>query len=230
MDRGKILIADDDKEIANLIELYLTNEGYETIKVFDGQACMDILKKEAVELLVLDIMMPGIDGIEVCRRLREEQNIPIIIVSAKTTPMDKVMGLATGADDYLTKPFHPMELVARIKAQLRRFNQLNPRIDQKHEIIIKDLVINPDEHTVTKGDQPCRLTPKEFDILLLLASNPNRVFSSEEIFERVWGELALSQDNTIMVHVRKIREKLHDDSRNPKYIHTVWGVGYKIEK
>ena len=228
---AKILIVDDDREIVDLISLYLENEGFQTFKAYDGNECLRLLERQAMDLLVLDIMMPGMDGIEVCRTLRRERNIPIIIVSAKTTPMDKVMGLATGADDYLTKPFHPLELVARIKAQLRRYTQLNPGYEKstEQEIIIKDLVINPVRHTVTKGEQPCRLTPKEFEILLLLARNPNQVFSSEKIFELVWGEAAYKQDNTIMVHVRKLREKLGDNSRKPKYIHTVWGVGYKIE-
>lgn len=228
-----ILIADDDKEIVDLIALYLKEEGYATLTAENGKQCLALLEKQPVSLLVLDVMMPGMDGIEVCRRLREGQrSIPVIIVSAKSQPMDKVLGLATGADDYLSKPFHPMELVARIKAQLRRFTRLNPGANQEgdREIYLKDLVIHPTQHTVLIGDTPCHLTPKEFNILLLLASNPGKVFSCEALFEQIWGQPALGQDNTVMVHIRKLREKLGDSSRTPKYIHTVWGVGYKVDR
>ena len=231
MNNLKILIADDDREIVDLIELYLAGEDYEIIKAYDGKECMEMLKQHEISLLVLDIMMPHIDGLEVCKNLRETSNIPVILVSAKTTPLDKVQGLSGGADDYITKPFHPLELVARIKAQMRRYTELNPsRWNESGEIIIKDLIINIDEHTVQKCDELCQLTPKEIDILLLLAQNRGQVFSSETLFEKVWKEAALDQDNTVMVHIRKLREKLGDNARKPKYIHTVWGVGYKIEK
>ena len=231
MNKLKILIADDDREIVDLIELYLAGEDYEIIKAYDGKECMELLKQHEISLLVLDIMMPHIDGLEVCKNLRETSNIPVILVSAKTAPLDKVQGLSGGADDYITKPFHPLELVARIKAQMRRYTELNPnRGNASREIIIKDLIINIDEHTVQKGDELCQLTPKEFDILLLLAQNRGQVFSSEALFEKVWKEAAFDQDNTIMVHIRKLRDKLGDNARRPKYIHTVWGVGYKIEK
>lgn len=231
MNNLKILIADDDREIVDMIELYLAGEDYEIIKAYDGKECMEMLKQHEISLLVLDIMMPHIDGLEVCKNLRETSNIPVILVSAKTAPLDKVQGLSGGADDYITKPFHPLELVARIKAQMRRYTELNPsRWNEPGEIIIKDLIINIDEHTVQKGDELCQLTPKEFDILLLLAQNRGQVFSSETLFEKVWKEAALDQDNTVMVHIRKLRDKLGDNARKPKYIHTVWGVGYKIEK
>ena len=231
MNNLKILIADDDREIVDLIALYLAGEDYEVIKAYDGKECMEMLKQHEISLLVLDIMMPHMDGMEVCKKLRETSNIPVILVSAKTAPLDKVQGLTGGADDYITKPFHPLELVARIKAQMRRYTELNPsRGNEPKEIIIKDLIINIDEHTVQKGDELCQLTPKEFDILLLLAQNRGQVLSSETIFEKVWKEAAFDQDNTIMVHIRKLREKLGDNARRPKYIHTVWGVGYKIEK
>lgn len=231
MNNLKILIADDDREIVDLIELYLAGEDYEIIKAYDGKECMEMLRQHEISLLVLDIMMPHIDGLEVCKNLRETSNIPVIFVSAKTAPLDKVQGLSGGADDYITKPFHPLELVARIKAQMRRYTELNPnRGNEPREIIIKDLIINIDEHTVQKGDELCQLTPKEFDILLLLAQNRGQVFSSETLFEKVWKEAALDQDNTVMVHIRKLRDKLGDNARRPKYIHTVWGVGYKIEK
>lgn len=231
MNNLKILIADDDREIVDLIALYLAGEDYEIIKAYDGKECMEMLKQHEISLLVLDIMMPHMDGMEVCKKLRETSNIPVILVSAKTAPLDKVQGLAGGADDYITKPFHPLELVARIKAQMRRYTELNPNCgNEPREIIIKDLIINIDEHTVQKGDELCQLTPKEFDILLLLAQNRGQVFSSETLFEKVWKEAAFDQDNTIMVHIRKLRDKLGDNARRPKYIHTVWGVGYKIEK
>lgn len=231
MNNLKILIADDDREIVDMIELYLAGEDYEIIKAYDGKECMEMLKQHEISLLVLDIMMPHIDGLEVCKNLRETSNIPVILVSARTAPLDKVQGLSGGADDYITKPFHPLELVARIKAQMRRYTELNPnRGNESGEIIIKDLIINIDEHTVQKGDELCQLTPKEFDILLLLAQNRGQVFSSETLFEKVWKEAALDQDNTVMVHIRKLRDKLGDNARKPKYIHTVWGVGYKIEK
>lgn len=231
MERPKILIVDDDQEIVDLIELYLIGENYDILKAYDGKECAELLHNHDISLLVLDIMMPHLDGLTICKNLREYSNIPVIMVTAKTNPIDKVQGLTIGADDYITKPFHPLELVARIKAQMRRFTQLNPH-NENHgtTIVLKDLSINTLEHTVTKGETPCQLTPKEFDILLLLVQNRGQVFSSETIFERVWKEAAYEQDNTIMVHIRKLREKLGDDARKPKYIHTVWGVGYKIEK
>ena len=231
MERRKVLIVDDDKEIVDLIELYLAGESYDILKAYDGGECLSILQKESISLLALDIMMPKLDGLTVCRQVRETSNIPIILITAKTQPLEKVQGLSTGADDYITKPFHPLELVARIKAQMRRYTELNPYHNNgTQEIIIRDLIINVDEHTVTKNDELIQLTPKEFNILLLLAQNRGQVFNSEQLFENVWKEEAFEQDNTIMVHIRKLRDKLGDDARKPKYIHTVWGVGYKIEK
>jgi len=231
MERRKILIVDDDKEIVDLIELYLAGENYDILKAYDGRECLSILQKETISLLALDIMMPKLDGLAVCQQVREKSNIPIILITAKTQPLERVQGLSTGADDYITKPFHPLELVARIKAQMRRYTELNPYYENgTQEIIIRDLVINVGEHSVTKNDELIPLTPKEFNILLLLAQNRGQVFSSEQLFENVWKEDAFEQDNTIMVHIRKLRDKLGDDARKPKYIHTVWGVGYKIEK
>jgi DNA-binding response OmpR family regulator len=231
MERRKVLIVDDDKEIVDLIELYLAGEEYDILKAHDGRECLSVLRKEDVSLLALDIMMPNLDGLEVCRQVRETSNIPIILITAKTQPIEKVQGLSAGADDYIAKPFHPLELVARIKAQMRRYTELNPLQGQAaNEIIIRDLVINAAGHTVTKNDEAIGLTPKEFSILLLLAENRGQVFSSEQLFEAVWKESAFEQDNTVMVHIRKLRDKLGDDARKPKYIHTVWGVGYKIEK
>lgn len=231
MERRKVLIVDDDKEIVDLIELYLAGENYDILKAYDGLECLSILQKETISLLALDIMMPKLDGLAVCERVRAKSNIPIILITAKTQPIERVQGLSTGADDYITKPFHPLELVARIKAQMRRYTELNPCYENGiKEIIIMDLVINVSGHTVTKNDELIQLTPKEFNILLLLAQNQGQVFSSEQLFESVWKEDAFEQDNTVMVHIRKLRDKLGDDARKPKYIHTVWGVGYKIEK
>jgi DNA-binding response OmpR family regulator len=231
MERRKILIVDDDKEIVDLIELYLAGENYDILKAYDGEECLSVLQKETISLMALDIMMPKLDGIAVCQQVREKSNIPIILITAKTQPLERVQGLSAGADDYITKPFHPLELVARIKAQMRRYTELNPNYENStQEIIIKDLIINIDEHTVIKNEKRIQLTPKEFNILLLLAQNKGQVFTSEQLFESVWKEEAFEQDNTIMVHIRKLREKLGDDARKPKYIHTVWGVGYKIEK
>jgi DNA-binding response OmpR family regulator len=231
MERRKVLIVDDDKEIVDLIELYLAGENYDILKAYDGEECLMVLQKETISLLALDIMMPKLDGLAVCRQIREKSNIPIILITAKTQPLERVQGLSVGADDYITKPFHPLELTARIKAQMRRYTELNPYYENgTQEIIIKDLIINVAGHTVTKNDELIYLTPKEFKILLLLAQNRGQVFSSEHLFESVWKEDAFEQDNTIMVHIRKLRDKLGDDARKPKYIHTVWGVGYKIEK
>lgn len=222
-------MADDDREIVELIKAYLVNEGYEVMCAYDGAACMRALEQGRAALLVLDIMMPGMDGMEVLRRLRQRMTLPVIFVSAKSTPMDKIMGLATGADDYLAKPFHPMELVARIKAQLRRAGQFG-RAPDGTEIILKDLVLNTATHRLIQNEREIRLTPKEFGILEMMMRHPGQVFSSEQIFEAVWNEKAYDQDNTVMVHIRKLREKLKDDSRRPRYIRTVWGVGYSFEK
>jgi DNA-binding response OmpR family regulator len=231
VERRKVLIVDDDREIVDLIDLYLAGENYDILKAYDGEECLSILREETISLLALDIMMPKLDGLAVCRQVRENSNIPIILITAKTQPLERVQGLSVGADDYITKPFHPLELVARIKAQMRRYTELNPRHENgTQEIIIRDLAINVAEHTVTKNDELIQLTPKEFNILLLLAQNRGQVFSSEHLFEIVWKEKAFEQDNTIMVHIRKLRDKLGDDARDPKYIHTIWGVGYKIGK
>jgi DNA-binding response OmpR family regulator len=231
MEHQTILIADDDKEIVDLIELYLAGEPYDIIKAYDGEECLSVVQKKDIQLLVLDIMMPKLNGLAVCKAVREKSNVPIILITAKTQPLEIVQGLQFGADDYITKPFHPLELVARIKAQMRRYTELNPDYEQDgQEIIVKDIVININGHSVTKDDVKIALTPKEFDILLLMAQNRGQVFSSKHLFETVWQEMAFEQDNTVMVHIRKLRDKLGDDARKPKYIHTIWGVGYKIEK
>ena len=230
----KILIVDDEKEIRDLIEIYLKSEGYETLKAADGEEALNILNREDPDLIILDIMMPKMNGIDACLKIREERQMPIIMLSAKSEDVDKILGLNMGADDYLTKPFNPLELVARVKSQLRRFYKLNPRAIKKEDdgktINIEDMVINLDTHEIFIGDKEIKLTPTEFDILVLLAKNKGKVFSIANIYESVWNQEFLESDNTVMVHIRKIREKIEENSRKPKFIKTVWGVGYKIEK
>ena len=233
MQETKILVVDDEKEIADLIEIYLVSDGYKVYKAYNAADGLDILAKEDIKLVLLDIMMPGMDGLAMCRKIRETSNIPIIILSAKSTDLDKILGLGTGADDYVTKPFNPLELTARVKSQLRRFTQLNPGSDKgkpETEIRIRGLVINKENHKVVVYGEEVKLTPIEFDILYLLASNPGRVFSTDEIFERVWNEKVYEANNTVMVHIRRLRGKMKEDTRTEKIITTVWGVGYKIER
>ncbi len=233
MSKEKILVVEDEKEIADLIEIYLSNDGYQVIKTYNGTDALNILCKEVIHLVVLDIMMPGMNGLEVCRRIREHNNMPILMLSAKSEDMDKILGLSTGADDYLTKPFNPLELLARVKSQLRRFLYLNPKteIDRDNTTInIKGLIIDEKSHKVELYDEEINLTPTEFDILLFLAKNMNKVLSAEEIFKGVWKELYFEGNNTVVVHIRRLREKIEENSREPKIIKTVWGVGYKIEK
>ena len=229
-----ILVVDDEKEIAELVEIYLVSDGYKVFKASNAQEGLDILNKEDLHLVLLDIMMPGMDGMEMCRKIRETSNIPIIMLSAKSTDLDKILGLGTGADDYVVKPFNTLELTARVKSQLRRYTQLNPnsavREAEKNEISIRGLVINKDNHKVTVYGEEIKLTPIEFDILYLLASNPGKVFSTDEIFEKVWNEKVYEANNTVMVHIRRLRGKMKEDTRQNKIITTVWGVGYKIEK
>ena len=233
MQETKILGVVDVKEIADLIEIYLVSDGYKVYKAYNAADGLDILAKEDIKLVLLDIMMPGMDGLAMCRKIRETSNIPIIILSAKSTDLDKILGLGTGADDYVTKPFNPLELTARVKSQLRRFTQLNPGSDKgkpETEIQIRGLVINKENHKVVVYGEEVKLTPIEFDILYLLASNPGRVFSTDEIFERVWNEKVYEANNTVMVHIRRLRGKMKEDTRTEKIITTVWGVGYKIER
>ncbi|CBL36238.1 Response regulators consisting of a CheY-like receiver domain and a winged-helix DNA-binding domain [butyrate-producing bacterium SM4/1] len=229
-----ILVVDDEKEIADLVEICLVSDGYRVFKAENAKEGLDILDRENIHLVLLDIMMPGMDGLEMCRKIRETNNIPIIMLSARSTDLDKILGLGTGADDYVVKPFNPLELTARVKSQLRRYTQLNPQSSAlqsaKNEISIRGLVINKDNHKVTVYDEEIKLTPIEFDILYLLASNPGRVFSTDEIFEKVWNEKVYEANNTVMVHIRRLRGKMKEDTRQNKIITTVWGVGYKIEK
>ena len=234
MAETNILVVDDEQEIADLVEIYLVSDGYKVFKASNAQDGLDILDKEDIHLCLLDIMMPGMNGLEMCKKIRETNNIPIIMLSAKSTDLDKILGLGTGADDYVVKPFNPLELTARVKSQLRRYTQLNPNSNVhetvKNEISIRGLTINKDNHKVTVYDEEVKLTPIEFDILYLLASNPRKVFSTDEIFEKVWNEKVYEANNTVMVHIRRLRGKMKEDERQDKIITTVWGVGYKIEK
>jgi len=235
--KERILIVDDEKEIRDLIDIYLKGEGYETLKAENGEEALEILEKNDVDLIILDIMMPKVNGIEACLKIREEREMPIIMLSAKSEDMDKILGLNTGADDYLTKPFNPLELVARVKSQLRRykrFNHITSKVDiqiQEENILeIDELTVNLETHEVFKDGEEIKLTPTEFDILVLLGENRGKVFSIENIYNSVWKQDFMQSDNTVMVHIRKVREKIEEDPRKPKYIKTVWGVGYKIDR
>ncbi|MCY9669835.1 response regulator transcription factor [Paenibacillus alginolyticus] len=222
-----ILIADDEAEIADLIELHLEKEGYRCVKVANGQEAIAAIQTHSIDLAILDIMMPILNGYEATRQIRAQYHLPIIFLSAKTTDLDKITGLVSGADDYVTKPFNPMELVARVNAQLRRSTQFNqPKQGGKQPLEAGGLVIYPEERTVFVYGKPIELTPKEFDILYLLASYPKKVYSAENIFQQVWGDVYYEGSNTVMVHIRTLRKKLGEDDHKNKLIKTVWGVGY----
>lgn len=230
MTQSTILLVDDEKEIIDMLEIYLRNEGYKLLRAYDGEEALRLLQKEEVDLIVLDIMMPKMDGIEACLKIREKRNMPIIMLSAKSQDMDKIWGLSSGADDYMSKPFNPLELIARIKSQLRRYTRLNvPQANKANEIEIDELTINTLTHEVKLEGKEIKLTPREFAILELLARNRGMVWSIEKIYEAVWQEAYFDSDNTVMVHIRKIREKLEHNPRKPKFIKTVWGVGYKVD-
>src|SRR6478735_3165270 len=227
--KDRILIMDDDEQIRNLIAIYLEleNEGFEALKVSNAVSGLALLEEQEVDLIILDIMMPQMNGIETAFKIREEKNMPIIMLSAKSEDMDKISGLTAGADDYLTKPFNPLELIARVKSQIRRYKKYNQRAE--HEIIqIGDLEINRSTRLVFVRGQEIRLTPKEFDILELLARHKGTVMSMGKIYEAVWQADALKSDSTVMVHITKIREKIEDNPKKPIYIKTIWGVGYRI--
>lgn len=225
-----ILICDDDREIAAAIAIYLENEGYKTYLAYSGKQALAILEEHDVKLIIMDIMMPGIDGLRATMEIRKSRNIPIIMLSAKSEDTDKIIGLTVGADDYVTKPFNPLELIARVKSQLRRYTVLGsiPPVEAG-VYILGGLTIDDNRKTVTIDGEDVRLTPIEYKIALLMIRSPGRVFSIDEIYERVWGEDAFCADNTIAVHIRHIREKLEIDPKNPKYIKVVWGLGYKME-
>lgn len=226
----KILVVDDEKEIRNLLDIYLSNEGYKVVKASDGEEALNILESDNIQLIVLDIMMPKMDGIEVCRKVREKLSIPILMLSAKSEDIDKIQGIMTGADDYMTKPFNPLELTVRVKALLRRAYYFNNTVDTENVINIESLTIDKNKHRVTVDDKEITLTSREFDILYLLATNRGVVFSTEDIFKKVWKEKYYQSNNTVMVHMSRIREKIEKYMNGTKIIHTVWGVGYKIEK
>ena len=224
---AKILVCDDDKEIVEAIEIYLTQDGHQVLEAYDGIEAVEILKKESVDLLIMDIMMPRMDGIRATLKIREKHNIPIIILSAKSEDADKILGLNIGADDYITKPFNPLELVARVKSHLRRYMQLG---STAAIYTVGGLAINDDLKEVTVDGEPVKLTPIEYNILLLLVKHQGKVFSIDQIYENIWNENAVGVDNTVAVHIRHIREKIEINPKEPRYLKVVWGVGYKIEK
>ena len=224
-----ILVADDDREIVESISIFLKGEGYSVFKAYDGLEALDILFENEVHLMILDIMMPRLDGIKTLMKLRESRNIPVILLSAKSEDADKILGLAAGADDYVTQPFNPSELMARVKSQLRRYTTLGSIEKKKERIVIGGMCINTENRTVSVDGDDVRLTPIEYKILELLAKNRKRVFSADEIYRKVWGEENIVGDKTIAVHVRHIREKIEINPKEPQYIKVVWGIGYKID-
>lgn len=225
-----ILVVDDEVEIADLVEIYLQNDGFDVIKAYGGRDALTALETHPeIMVIILDIMMPDIDGMELCRQIRKTSNIPIIMLSAKSEDMDKIMGFGTGADDYVTKPFNPLELTARVKSQLKRYQNLPLHTEQDDLISVGNLTIEKHAHRVLRGSEEIALTPIEFEIFWMLVSHPGRVYSTEEIFEQVWKEQVYEVNNTVMVHIRRLREKIEPDPKKPTIIKTVWGVGYKVE-
>jgi len=229
---ANILVVDDERPIADLIEVYLRNEDYQVYKYYNGQDALRCIENEKLDLAILDVMLPDVSGFSICQRIREKHNFPVIMLTAKGEEIDKITGLTLGADDYMTKPFQPLEMVARVKAQLRRFTKYNTALPSQEKSIVDfgGLVMDRDTHECTLNEKRLSLTPTEFSILWVLAYNRGRVVSSEELFYEVWGEKYFSGNNTVMVHIRHLREKMHDSAEHPKYIKTVWGVGYKIDK
>ncbi len=231
----KILVVDDEKEIADLVEVYLRNEGFTVYKFYDGTSALNFIRNENLDLAVLDVMLPDIEGYTILNKIREKYFYPVIMLTAKIEDIDKIKGLTLGADDYITKPFNPLEVVARVKTQLRRYIRYNVAekasldLDEEKEYDIRGLIVNKEKHRCTLYGKDINLTPIEFSILWYLCDNKGKVVSSEELFENVWEESYIDNNNTVMVHVGRIREKLHEPSRNPKFIKTVWGVGYTIE-
>lgn len=227
----KILVCDDDREIVDAIEIYLEQEGFEVEKSYDGEEAISILKKEKIDLMIIDVMMPKLDGIHATLQIRKESSIPIIILSAKTENADKILGLNVGADDYVTKPFNPLELVARVKSQLRRYNVLsNQNVGNENVFQVGGLVIQDDLKKITVDGEEVKLTPIEYNILLLLVKNKGKVYSINQIYENIWNEEAIGAENTVAVHIRHIREKIEINPKEPRYLKVVWGVGYKVEE
>ena len=227
-----ILVVDDDHEIAQAIEIYLKNEGYNVFKAYDGLEAINVASKEDLQLIIMDIMMPKLDGMQATMRIMEEKNIPIIMLSAKSEDYDKITGLNVGADDYITKPFNPLELIARVKSQIRRYTNLGSVVSDANKDIYQTggLVIDDTSKQVTIDGEEVQLTPTEYGILKFLTQNAGKVFSIEQIYEHVWDEPAFNPENTVAVHIRRIREKIEIDPKNPRYLKVVWGVGYKVEK
>ena len=228
----RILVCDDDKEIVDAVEIYLLQEGYEVLKACNGLEALELMKKEQIHLLILDLMMPEMDGIHATLKIREESSIPIIILSAKSQDSDKILGLNIGADDYMAKPFNPLELVARVKSQLRRYTTLGMMHEEKendHVYHTGGLTVNDERKEVTVDGEPVKLTRIEYNILLLLIQNKGKVYSIDQIYEQIWKEEAFCADNTVTVHIRHIREKIEIDPKNPRYLKVMWGIGYKIE-
>ena len=228
---ANILVCDDDREIVDAIEIYLSQDGYKIYKAYDGEQAIQILDKEDIHLLIMDIMMPRLDGIRATLKIREYSSIPIIILSAKSEDTDKILGLNIGADDYICKPFNPLELVARVKSNLRRYTSLGSLTGENKAIYqVGGLILNDDIKQVTVDDEPVKLTPIEYNILVLLIKNQGKVFSIEQIYENIWNEEAIGADNTVAVHIRHIREKIEINPKEPRYLKVVWGVGYKIDR
>ena len=228
---ANILVCDDDREIVDAIEIYLSQDGYKIYKAYDGEQAIQILDKEDIHLLIMDIMMPRLDGIRATLKIREYSSIPIIILSAISEDTDKILGLNIGADDYICKPFNPLELVARVKSNLRRYTSLGSLTGENKAIYqVGGLILNDDTKQVTVDDEPVKMTPIEYNILLLLMKNQGRVFSINQIYESIWNEDAIGADNTVAVHIRHIREKIEINPKEPRYLKVVWGVGYKIDK
>ncbi|MFR3881452.1 MAG: response regulator transcription factor [Lachnospiraceae bacterium] len=228
---AEILVCDDDKDIVEAIEIYLTQEGHHILKAYDGEQAIRVLKNNPVDLLIIDVMMPKLDGIRATLKIREKNALPIIILSAKSEDADKILGLNVGADDYVTKPFNPLELVARVKSQLRRYTQLGAAAEKRGNIYeTGGLMIDDDRKEVTVDGETVKLTPIEYRILLLLVKNQGRVFSTNQIYESIWEEEAIAADNTVAVHIRHIREKIEINPKEPRYLKVVWGLGYKVEK
>ena len=228
---AEILVCDDDKDIVEAIEIYLTQEGHHILKAYDGEQAIRVLKNNPVDLLIIDVMMPNLDGIRATLKIREKNALPIIILSAKSEDADKILGLNVGADDYVTKPFNPLELVARVKSQLRRYTQLGAAAEKRGNIYENGgLMIDDDRKEVTVDGEIVKLTPIEYRILLLLVKNQGRVFSTNQIYESIWEEEAIAADNTVAVHIRHIREKIEINPKEPRYLKVVWGLGYKVEE
>ncbi|MCR4690587.1 MAG: response regulator transcription factor [Lachnospiraceae bacterium] len=228
---NKILVCDDDKEIVEAISIYLEQEGYEVFKAYNGKEAIDMMKRESVDLLIIDVMMPLLDGIHATLKIREFSTVPILFLSAKSEDADKILGLNVGADDYITKPFNPLELVARVKSALRRYQKLGGSLKEEgsSEYVLRGLRINDETKQVFVDDEQIKLTPIEYQILLLMMKNPGRVYSSEQIYESIWKEDAFGAENTVAVHIRHIREKIEINPKDPRYLKVVWGVGYKLE-